>query len=104
MVRRRLLPVGRLRPLHLLIGRPDMTTAPRLLVGLAAGLGFLAVAAAPLAAAAPDCSSVGRTVTYCQTNGSTQIISTPPPWNYGGWTGIGFWPLVGAYGVGVGPW
>ncbi|WP_260755190.1 hypothetical protein [Mycobacterium sp. SMC-8] len=41
-------------------------------------------------------------MTFCETNGSTQITTTPPPWNYGGWTGIGVWPLVGAYGLG--PW
>jgi hypothetical protein len=66
------------------------------------GFGALAVLVAPTAAAAPDCTDVGKTVTYCTTNGSTQITTTPPPWNYGGWMGIGVWPLVGAYGLG--PW
>lgn len=79
-----------------------MTTVVRYLAGLVAGLGFLAIAAPPTAGAAPDCSKVGQTVTFCETNGSTQIIATPPPWNYGGWNGMGFWPLVGAYGLG--PW
>jgi len=60
----------------------------------------IAIGSAPLAAAAPDCTDVGSTVTFCQTKGSTQLIATPPPWNYGGWQGIGFWPLVGGFGIG----
>ena len=77
-----------------------METNSRYRVGLVAGLGFLAVLFAPTATAAPDCTDVGKTVTFCETNGSTQITANPPPWNYGGWTGIGMWPLVGAYGLG----
>lgn len=77
-----------------------MRTNSRYLLGLVAGLGFLAVLIAPTAAAAPKCTDLGQTVTFCETNGSTQITATPPPWNYGGWTGIGVWPLVGAYGIG----
>lgn len=65
-------------------------------------LGISAPLTATPAAAAPDCTDVGKTVTFCETNGSTQITTTPPPWNYGGWSGIGVWPLVGAYGLG--PW
>ncbi|MCV7150814.1 hypothetical protein [Mycolicibacterium pyrenivorans] len=60
----------------------------------------IAIGGAPVAAAAPDCTDIGSTVTYCETNGSTQLITTPPPWNYGGWQGIGFWPLVGGFGLG----
>ena len=60
----------------------------------------VALASAPAAVAAPDCTDVGSTVTFCQTNGSTQLTTTPPPWNYGGWQGFGFWPLVGGYGLG----
>lgn len=65
------------------------------LAGLAVALG-----AAPSASAAPHCTDVGQTVTYCETNGSTQLTATPPPWNWGGWQGVGFWPLVGGYGLG----
>lgn len=79
-----------------------MKSVVRHACGLATGLSFLALIAAPTAAAAPDCTDVGKTVTFCETNGSTQLTTTPPPWNYGGWTGIGVWPLVGAYGLG--PW
>ena len=59
----------------------------------------MAVGAAPVAGAAPDCTDVGSTMTFCQTNGSTQLITTPPPWNWGGWQGFGFGPLVGGYGI-----
>lgn len=76
-----------------------MKPVVRFLPGLAA-LGALALLGAPSASAAPDCTDVGQTVTFCETNGSTQITATPPPWNYGGWTGIGMWPLVGAFGLG----
>ena len=88
--------MGGLRPVHLLI----VATAVRYLGGLVTGLAFVAVVAAPAAAAAPDCTQVGQTVTFCETNGSTQLTAKPPPWNWGGWQGIGFWPLVGGYGVG----
>lgn len=63
--------------------------------GAVIGLG-----SAPTAVAAPDCTETGTTVTFCQTNGSTQLTTTPPPWNYGGWQGFGFWPLVGGFGLG----
>lgn len=64
--------------------------------GIATALG----GASP-AAAAPDCSDVGSTVTFCETKGSTQLITTPPPWRYGGWQGFGFGQLVGGFGLGL---
>lgn len=69
-------------------------------MALAIGVTSIAIGAAPVAVAAPDCTDAGPTVTFCQTNGSTQLTTTPPPWNYGGWQGFGFWPLVGGYGLG----
>jgi hypothetical protein len=45
----------------------------------------------------PKCSDVGKTITYCETNGSTQITATPPPWNWGGWQGGDYYPF-GAFG------
>ncbi|MEH3140275.1 MAG: hypothetical protein PGN37_08840 [Mycobacterium kyogaense] len=69
-------------------------------------LGFAAVVGAGaaiawggmgVATATPKCSDVGKTITYCETNGSTQITATPPPWNWGGWQGGGYYPF-GAFG------
>lgn len=70
------------------------------MLALAAAGAALAICGAPSAAAAPECTDVGATMTFCETNGSTQLTTTPPPWNYGGWQGIGFWPLVGGFGIG----
>ncbi|MEZ0342024.1 hypothetical protein ACAG25_18820 [Mycobacterium sp. pV006] len=76
-----------------------MFTVRRFILALIAGAA-VAMTAAPASVAAPDCSDAGPTVTFCQTKGSTQLTTTPPPWNYGGWTGISVWPLVGAFGLG----
>lgn len=51
---------------------------------------FLAVFAAPVATAAPQCTNTGPTTTQCQTGGSTQIVTSPPAMNYGPWYGWGF--------------
>lgn len=48
-----------------------------------------------VAGAMPKCSDVGKTLTYCETNGSTQITATPPPWNWGGWQGGDYYPFGG---------
>jgi hypothetical protein len=66
-------------------------------VGLVIVGGALALSTTPQAGATPKCTDVGATVTYCVTNGSTQLTATPPPWNWGGWQGIGFWPGFGGY-------
>ena len=55
--------------------------------------GALALGSAGAAAAMPKCSDVGKTITYCQTNGSTQLTATPPPWNWGGWQGGDYYPF-----------
>jgi hypothetical protein len=40
----------------------------------------------PVAAATPQCISTGPNTTQCQTNGSSQIVTSPPPLNnWGGW-------------------
>ena len=61
-----------------------------------------AVSIAPVAAAAPQCTNVGPNTTQCQTNGSSQIITSPPVNNwYGGWPwGGGI--VIGLGGVGWG--
>lgn len=52
---------------------------------LAAGA-VAAVVMAPAAVAAPQCTSVGPNTTQCETNGSSQIVTSPPVINnYGGW-------------------
>lgn len=61
-----------------------------LIAGAVVALGNSAVAGAM-----PKCSDVGKTLTYCETNGSTQITATPPPWNWGGWQGGGYYPFGG---------
>lgn len=64
------------------------------LVGAGAAIAW---AGTGVATAMPKCSDVGKTITYCETNGSTQITATPPPWNWGGWQGGGYYPF-GAFG------
>ena len=55
----------------------------------------LALGVSPTAGATPKCTDVGKTVTYCETNGSTQLTATPPPWYWGGWQGAGYYPFGG---------
>jgi len=58
-----------------------------------------AIAVAPVAAAAPQCTNTGPNTTQCETNGSSQIVTSPPPNNnYGYW---GF-PIIGFGGWGIG--
>lgn len=53
---------------------------------LATGVVGAAVVIAPAAGASPQCIQVGPTTTQCQTNGSSQIVTSPPVTNnYGGW-------------------
>ena len=56
---------------------------------------LVALGNSAVAGAMPKCSDVGKTLTYCETNGSTQITATPPPWNWGGWQGGGYYPFGG---------
>jgi hypothetical protein len=48
---------------------------------LVAGASATAIAVAPLAAAAPICTSTGS-ASLCQTAGNAQITATPPPIDY----------------------
>ena len=45
---------------------------------LVAGASAVAIAVAPLADAAPTCTSSGA-ASLCQTAGNAQLIATPPP-------------------------
>ena len=54
-----------------------------------------AVVVAPVAAAAPECTNTGPNTTLCETNGSAQLVTSPPlvnnwGWPYGGGFVIGF--------------
>jgi hypothetical protein len=48
---------------------------------LVAGASAVAIAVAPLAQAAPACTSTGA-ASLCQTAGNAQITATPPPIDY----------------------
>ncbi|HTI74558.1 MAG TPA: hypothetical protein VL634_06150 [Mycobacterium sp.] len=50
---------------------------------LVAGASAAAIALAPLAEAAPICTSTGA-ASLCQTAGNAQITATPPPVDYQG--------------------
>ncbi|ORA34869.1 hypothetical protein [Mycobacterium aquaticum] len=63
----------------------------------AAGVGVAMLTAAP-AGAVPKCINTTPTTTQCQTNGSTQIVTTPPATNFSpgwGWgIGLGGFSIV----------
>jgi hypothetical protein len=70
---------------------------------LAAAGVCLSVLAAPVAAAAPECINTGPTTTQCESNGSTQIVTSPPTYSYypyGGWPVGGFGITFGGFGIG----
>jgi hypothetical protein len=73
----------------------------RSLTPLLAAAGACAVIAiAPVAAATPQCTTTGPNTTQCQTNGSTQIVTSPPQNNNWGWPGWGGGVIIGIGGFG----
>ncbi len=79
-----------------------MRTKIRYLTPLFAAVGVCAsVLVAPVAAAAPECINTGPNTTQCQTNGSSQIVTSPPPINNWGW---GPWWGGGGFVIGFGGW
>jgi hypothetical protein len=58
-----------------------------------ASVGAAMLAAAP-AEATPTCTNTGPNTTMCQTNGSTQIVTTPPTTSFNPGWGWG-WGLGG---------
>jgi hypothetical protein len=65
----------------------------------AAAAACAAVVVAPVATAAPQCTNTGPYTTQCETNGSSQIVTSPPMINNWGWPwGGGF--VIGLGGVG----
>ena len=75
-----------------------MTNIVRYLAALLA-VPCLAILTAPAGSAAPKCTNTSPNTTQCQTNGSTQIVTSPPPLNnYGPWYG----PMFGFGGIAIG--
>ncbi|SEH65000.1 hypothetical protein SAMN04489835_2459 [Mycolicibacterium rutilum] len=65
----------------------------------AAGIGA-AIVAAPAAAAAPQCTNIGPNTTQCQTNGSSQIVTSPSVQTSPYWG----WPWGGGISISLGGW
>lgn len=75
-----------------------MTNIVRYLAALLA-VPCLAILTAPAGSAAPKCTNTSPNTTLCQTNGSSQIVTSPPPMNnYGPWYG----PMFGFGGIAIG--
>jgi len=78
-----------------------MRTKIRALTPLVAAAGVAgAIAMAPLAAAAPECTTVAPNTTQCETNGSAQIVTSPQLNNNWGWP----WWGGGGIVIGLGGW
>jgi hypothetical protein len=73
------------------------TKIPALTILATAGVS-VAIAMAPVAAAAPQCTNVAPTTTQCQTNGSSSIVTSPQHTGYYG----GFGPYGGGFVIGLG--
>lgn len=72
----------------------------RYLTSLLAAAGIcLSVIAAPVAAAVPECTNTGPNTTLCQSNGSAQIVTSPPANNFYPYWGF---PIIGFGGWGFG--
>jgi hypothetical protein len=78
------------------------TKIPALTLFATAGVSA-AIAMAPVAAAAPQCTSVGPNTTQCQTNGSSSIVTSPQHSGYyGGFGPYGGGLVIGFGGIGLG--
>ena len=78
-----------------------MRTRIRALTPLLAAAGVAgAIAMAPIAAAAPECTTVAPNTTQCETNGSAQIVTSPQLNNNWGWPGWGGGFVIGIGGFG----
>jgi hypothetical protein len=78
-----------------------MGTMIRSLTPLLAAAGVCAaISMAPLAAATPQCTTTAPNTTQCQTNGSTQIVTSPQLNNNWGWPGWGGGLIIGIGGFG----
>jgi hypothetical protein len=78
-----------------------MQTKIRVLAPLVAAAGVAgAIAIAPIATAAPECTTVAPNTTQCETNGSAQIVTSPQLNNNWGWPGWGGGFVIGIGGFG----
>jgi len=66
---------------------------------LAAAGACAAISAAPIAAAAPECTNTGPNTTQCESRGNAQIVTSPPQNNYYPYWGF---PIIGFGGIGIG--
>lgn len=60
---------------------------------LFATVGACVFVVTPAASAAPRCVNIGPTTTQCETNGSSQIVTSPQRNN--NWGGWGYWARGG---------
>jgi hypothetical protein len=65
---------------------------------VASGIGA-SVVLAPTAAATPECTNIGPNTTQRETNGSTQIVTSPPSFNNYPWFGYPFGGFIVGFGV-----
>ncbi|KUI20301.1 hypothetical protein AU193_17405 [Mycobacterium sp. GA-1285] len=63
----------------------------------AGGIGAC-ILVAPVAGAAPECTDIGPNTTQCRTNGSSQIVTSPPAQTNPYWG----WPWGGGLVIGLG--
>lgn len=79
-----------------------MRTRLRSLTTLLAAAGIsAALATAPVAAAAPECTTVAPNTTQCETNGSSAIVTSPQlnnNWGWPWWGGGGIVIGLGGFG------
>ena len=66
---------------------------------LAAAGACAAISAAPIAAAAPECTNTCPNTTQCESRGIAQIVTSPPQNNYYPYWGF---PIIGFGGIGIG--
>jgi hypothetical protein len=59
-----------------------------------------AISIAPQAAAAPECTTISVNTTQCQTNGSSQIVTSPQRTSGPYWG----WPWAGGFSISLGGW
>ena len=77
-----------------------MSSKTRYLTTLLAAAGTCAaIATAPIAATVPECTNTGPNTTLCQSNGSAQLVTSPPANNYHQYWGF---PIIGFGGWGFG--